>query len=465
MIPQVSVERLRAAVTSVFEGRKEPDIEDFQPGLLSIQESPPGTLPRAVIYLIGSLFFVLLVWATFGRLDIIAGAEGRLVPQTYVKIVQPAEAGIVKEIAVREGQSVVAGQVLMRMDTALADADARTLANEIALRRLQLRRIDAELTGSPLVRKQDDTELFRQIEAQYQAHRQAYLDAVAQEKYVLEKARHDLASAEEVKIKLAQVVPVYQRSAAAYEKLGKEGFMGTIMVEEKLRDRIEKEQDFKAQDATVKSLQATIAQSEKRLAQATSNYRSQLQNERVETEAQLKKFEQERSKHAHKSELLELRAPQAGIVKDIATHTSGTVVSPGAVLMNVVPYEEPLQAEVLVKNEDVGFVHSGQKAKIKLVAYPFQKYGMIDGTVVHVGADASDGAAPTDKGKGQQSASPLTYKALVRLDDQALEMDGKHLKLSSGMQVIAEIHQGSRTVMEYLLSPVQKAWMEAARER
>lgn len=462
----MTIARLRGAVTSLFDGAREPGIDDFMPGLLSIQESPPGTLPRAVIYLIGTLFFVLLVWATFGRLDIIAGAEGRLVPQTYVKIVQPADAGIVKEIAVREGQEVQAGQVLMRMDTAVADADARTLRSEIALKRLQLRRIDAELAGTPLARGADDTDLFAQIKAQYEAHRQAYLDTVAQERHVLEKARHDLASAEEVRSKLAQVVPVYRRSAAAYEKLGKEGFMGAILVEEKLRDRIEKEQDLRAQESTVRSLEAAIAQSEKRLAQATSNYRSQLQNERVETQAQLKKLEEEMSKLSHKSDLLELRAPQAGIVKDIATHTPGTVVSQGAVLMNVVPYEEPLQAEVLVKNEDVGFVHSGQKAKIKLMAYPFQKYGMIDGTVVHVGADASESAPAGGAGAaGQAPASPLTYKALVRLDGQTLETDGKRLNLSAGMQVVAEIHQGSRTVMEYLLSPVQKAWMEAARER
>ena len=459
------VARLRAAVTSLFDGRKDPEIEDFLPGLLSIQESPPATLPRAVVYLIGSLFFVLLVWATFGRLDIIAGAEGRLVPQTYVKIVQPAEGGIVKEIAVREGQAVQAGQVLMRMDAVAADADARTLRNEMALKRLQLRRIDAELSGAPLVRGRDDTELFAQIDAQYQAHRLAYLDAVAQERHVLEKARHDLASAEEVQVKLAQVVPVYQRSAAAYEKLGRQGFMGTILVEEKQRDRIEKEQDLRAQAATVKSLQAAIAQSERRLAQATSNYRSQLQNERVETVSQAKKLEEEIAKLAHKSDLLELKAPQAGVVKDIATHTPGTVVSPGAVLMNVVPDEEPLQAEVLVKNEDVGFVHAGQKAKVKLMAYPFQKYGMIGGTVVHVGADASDAAAAMQDRSKAPAASPLTYKALVRLDAQTLETDGQQLKLSPGMQIVAEIHQGSRTVMEYLLSPVRKAWMEAARER
>ena len=165
----------------------------------------------------------------------------------------------------------------------------------------------------------------------------------------------------------------------------------------------------------------------------------------------------------HKANLLELRAPQAGIIKDLATHTVGTVVQPGTVLMSLVPHDEPLQAEVFVRNEDVGFVYADQKARIKLSAYPFQKYGMIEGTVVHLGADAADPAS--DKSRDPRAAPQSNYKALVRLERQSLEIEGETLKLAAGMQVIAEIHQGRRTVMEYLLSPVRKAFHEAGRER
>ncbi len=149
-----------------------PDALDFAPGLLAIQESPPARLPRAVMYLVLGLFFIMLAWAVFGKLDIIASAEGRLVPQTYVKIVQPADAGIVQEILVREGQAVVAGQILMRMDTQLTDADARTIDNELRLKAMLLRRIDAELAGQDMARRKEDSpELFAQIGNQHRAHR------------------------------------------------------------------------------------------------------------------------------------------------------------------------------------------------------------------------------------------------------------------------------------------------------
>ena len=124
--------------------------------------------------------------------------------------------------------------------------------------------------------------------------------------------------------------------------------------------------------------------------------------------------------------------------------------------MNVVPRSEPLQAEVLLGNEDAGFVAVGQKAQIKVAAYTFQKYGLLEGKVVHVAADATQ----------PQGAQTLTYRALVELAKQSLTgPDGESLALSPGMIVAAEIHQGRRSVLEYLLSPVQKVATEAARER
>lgn len=444
------------------------DVLDFAPGLLSIQESPPAKLPRALLHCVVALFLILLLWASVGKLDIVASADGRLVPQTYVKIVQPAEAGIVQEILVGEGQSVEAGQVLMRMDAKLTEADARTIRNEHELKRLQLRRIDAELGGLPIrAAAGDSPDILVQVSNQYAAHRQAYQDALAQEQAILGKTRHDLQAAEELARKLRETVPTYRKSAAAFEKLGHDGFYSPLASEEKQRDRIEKEQDLRAQEATVASLKSTLTASERKLAQITSNYRSELHNERVETESQFRKLREELEKIEHKSGLLALRAPQRGVIKDLATHTAGTVVSPGTVLMSLVPHDEPLHAEVLVRNEDVGFVHVDQHVKLKLAAYPFQKYGMIDGTVTHLGPDAADVAAGAARPSGETSeaAAALRYKALVRLHTQQLETDGKHLRLSPGMQVIAEVHQGQRSVMEYLLSPLLKAWHEAGRER
>ncbi|MDD4950695.1 HlyD family type I secretion periplasmic adaptor subunit [Sulfuricurvum sp.] len=459
----------------MVESRREPvsrEALEFSSGLLSIQEAPPGKLPKTVMYLVLILFALLLGWAIFGKLDIVASAEGRLIPQSYVKIVQPSEAGIVQDIFIHEGDSVTAGQLLMKMDANSTLSDSNSVEGEMKMRSLQLRRIDAELGKGVLTQMSNDpSDLFMQAQQQYNAHRSAYHDAYAQEEQTLKKAQEDYRSAQEVLNKLEQTLPTYQKNASAYASLAKDGFASVMEAKDKEREMIEKAQDLKAQVATVAGLKAAITASEKKLMQITSNDQSQLENERLDAQSQYKRLTQEWGKNVHKTSLLELRAPQSGTIKDLATHTRGTVVSPGTVLMSLVPHDDPLQAEVMIKNEDVGFVHAGQKVKLKLTAYPFQKYGMIDGEVIYVGADAmQQQTQPTQQNTSEKDNSStqsniLNYKALVRLHTQTLTVEDKQLALTPGMQVMAEIHLGKRTVMEYLLSPVQKAWQESGRER
>lgn len=439
----------------------------FAPPLLRLQESPPNPLGHKVLWAILILVAGLVVWALVGKLDIVAVAEGKLVPQSYLKIVQPSEAGIVKEILVQEGETVSVGQVLMRMDTLLTEADAKSLEAEFARKRLALRRIDAELSGKPFQLESGDPPLLaREIEAQYRANRTALEAALAEESSHLLKARQDLSAAEQVRAKLTDTLPHYRDQEEAFDRLAQKGFAGALTVSDKRRERIEKEQELKTQKHVIESARASIMQSEKKLAQIDSDYRRQLYAERNDVDNALDKLTQEIAKQSHRKDLLELKSSQAAIVKDLAT-TIGTVVQPGTVLLTLVPTEDTLRAEVWVSNEDIGFVRPGRSVKLKFAAYPFQKYGMIEGTVEHVSADAADNANNHDAPQNEEkrNSMPLLFKALVALKTMKLEMDGERFPLNAGMQTSAEILLGSRTVAEYLLSPVQKAWHEAARER
>lgn len=171
------------------------------------------------------------------------------------------------------------------------------------------------------------------------------------------------------------------------------------------------------------------------------------------------------AKQAHKQDLLELKALQDGVVKDLATHTVGTVVQPGTVMLTLVPKDETLRAEVWVSNEDIGFVHPGQAVKVKVAAFPFQKYGMAEGRVQYVSADAQDNNGQEAGINQERRTQLMAYKALVTLETAQLEIDGRSLPLNAGMQASAEILLGNQTVMQYLISPVRKAFHEAARER
>lgn len=446
------------------------DTRDFLPPLLRIQKRPPAPLSGWMLKLLITLLVAMLLWAIFGRLDIVAVTDGKLVPSTYLKIVQPAEQGIVKEILVKEGQTVKEGQVLIRMDPVLTGADVNAIRTEVQNKRIALRRIDAQMAGTSFVRQKDDpADLFAQVETQYRANVQAYENALRQERKLLEKVRNDLAGAQATKAKLEQVLPHYVEQEKAFDKLAKDGFAGRIMYTDKQRERIEKEQDLRTQEFTIRSNQALLEQSESRIAQITSDYRRLLQTERVEAAVQFERAQQELAKHEHRFGLLELRAPQSGVVKDLATHTVGTVASPGTILMTLVPEGDDMLAEVWVSNQDVGFIRPGQDVKLKLVAFQFQKYGMVEGKVRQVSGDATEAPSANTRSDAlagrDRPMAPLSFRALVSLKSQHLDADGERYPLTSGMQVAGEIHLGTRTILEYVLSPVKKAWHEAARER
>ena len=456
--------RLRTITARLFGAA--PDETVFVPEALPVEDRPASPLPRFVLRACVALVAALAVWAALGELDIVAVAEGRLVPASQLQIVQPPEQGVVREILVREGELVAAGQLLMRMESRLTDADLSVVKQELALRRLQLRRIDAELAGEKLAREASDPgELYAEIEAQWAANRRALEDALAQERSVLERSRQTHAAAAEIKAKLEQTLPHYRAQEEAYAKLARQGYAGNLAAQDKTRERIEKEQDLRAQVHALESATALMAQSERRLAQIQSEYRQKLQAERVEAYAAVQRLGEERGKQEHKQGRLELRAPQAGTVKDLATHTPGTVVGPGVIIMTLVPADEQLRAEVWVSNQDVGFVHAGQRVKLKLAAFLFQKYGMLEGRVLRVSADAAEQAPAAGARGDSQRALPAAYKMVVELDAQHLDAGGHRYAIAPGMLVTAEVKLGTRTVLEYLLSPVQAAFHEAGRER
>ena len=440
--------------------------------LFEITACDPGQSTRMVLWTLCALFGVTLLWASFARLDIVAVAEGRLVPETYVKVVQPAESGVVREILVQEGQNVIKGDVLLRLDPTVASADHRSAVSQLALKRLELRRIEAQLTGLTLrSNPSDDPVLFAQVRSDGAARERAHRDQIAQEEATRERAVGELAAARETLSKLERTQGSYEQSAEAYEKLAKDKLVGSLDADEKRRNAVEHAQDLKSQAASVASLESSLRAQQNRLLQLESEYRSSFNQERIQLLNEANQLEEEVRKQGYREGLLELRAPQDGIVKELATTTIGAVVQPGTVLLTLVPKEEPLLAEVYIRNEDVGFVREGQPVRIKLSAYPFTRYGMLEGSVTTLSADASraNGQPTQDNANSDQRAKADTlqspFKAIVSLQRQTLDVSEMHLPIVAGMHVQAEIREGSRTVLEYLLSPVRQVASEAGGER
>jgi hemolysin D len=198
----------------------------------------------------------------------------------------------------------------------------------------------------------------------------------------------------------------------------------------------------------------------------------------AEVERKRDRLEQELIKAQSKTDRTQLKAPIAGTVQQLAVTTVGQVVTSGQALLTLVPADGPIEVEVTIANKDIGFVHPGQPAAVKVEAFPFTRYGTIDGEVAKVSRDAVNERDATDLSDAATAARPqlgtpsqtshtqnLVFPATIRLRQRTINVDGKEVPLSPGMAVTVEIKTGQRRAIDYLLSPLREIATQAGRER
>jgi hemolysin D len=442
------------------EGKLSVKRQDFSPRLLSVVKHPPPPLPRVLLWVMLVLVTLLLILAVNGRLDIVARAEGSLIPQTRLKIVQPLEDGRIARLLVSEGEQVKQGQLLALMDDELNQGSIQRLDGELRLARMHLRRVEAELVGEPPTQIEgEDSVHFSRLQDEYLNNRAAHEQEKRELNANMERVGQELLAAKERVHMLEESLPLYLEEEEAFIKLAKAGYSDKIARIERQRERIEAQQELQAQNYQVDALRARVKESGARLRALDAKYRRSLYEQLDQLETKIAALEKELADEQYRNRLLRLTAPADGIVKELSATTEGAVIPAGNVLMSLVPSDEPLKAEVMVSHRDVGFVKKGQEARIKLTSYEFQRFGVLEAVVEQVSPDAlqSSKDGQLDHGQG--------YRVLLNLERQYLESGARHFELRSGMQVSAELRLGTRSVLEYLLSPIVKGISSAGQER
>ena len=457
----------------------------FLPAALSLQETPVHPAPRRAAIAICALFVIAIVWATLGQVDIVAVAAGRIVVSERTKTLQPLERSVVKRVLVKDGDSVQAGQVLVELDATITNADTasvqeqlnaaavdeeRAIALMAALSSGKPPRLGAGQAANPAAGHAANTATSATSSAatrpapaptsgpstasQLQAE---WLDISARLSRLRAEQAHreaELATVRELIAKLEATLPIAQLREADIKGLADQGFVAGHAGQDRTRERIEQERDLATQRARLAEAQAALVES----ANARSSYLAETQralsDHQVQANLKRQQLTQERSKAEQRNRLTQLTAPTSGTVQQVAVHTEGGVVTEAQVLMVIVPKDAQVTAEVVIDNKDIGFVNAGQVAEIKLETFPFTRYGTISATVKSVAADAVN-----DDKRG------AIFPAVLTLAQNTIAVDGKRIALSPGMNVTAEIKTGRRRVIEYLLSPVQRAMSESLGER
>lgn len=426
------------------------------PPILEVTEEPAHWLLWLLPALIMAVAGAALLWAVVGELDIVVAAQGTLLPSGRVKVIQPPEQRVVRAILVTEGQRVTAGQRLLEFDTADAQADRARLAKELSAARLRAARVRAELTGAAdfavpagaaAARVADE----RRLLAAERARLAGEVAALRQERDRALASREGTAA---TIAKLEALLPLIRARVEARRTLVEHQYASTTDYLALRQELVTTESDLRIQQAALREAELAAAAAAERMDQAGRAAERDQAAELVEAETRAASLAEDLAKAEQRLEALTLVAPEDGTVHELALHTVGGVVQAAQPLMKLVPAGATLEAEATVLNRDVGFVTAGQPVRVKLDAFPFTKYGVVEGRVLAVSSDAV-----TDEKRGP------VYTVRVALDRQDISVNGRALPLGPGLSATVDIRTGTRRIIDYLLLPVFKSVQEAMRER
>lgn len=453
----------------------------FLPAALEIVETPPSPTGRAIVATIAVLFCAALLWSWWGTIDIVASATGKIVPSERTKIIQPFETGVVRAIRVQDGQAVRAGDVLVELDPTVNGAERDHLQNDLLAERLNVARLRAALaagddhaadfiapTGADPILVSTQRQL---LQNQVTEHR-AKIAALARQQAQKEAEQ---ATTGATIHKLQAMIPVVQQRVDIRRTLMERELSSKVAYFEILQLLVEQQEELSVQKSHLHEAEAAVAAIRETRGQAVAEYRKSLSDELTKAEQKVSGLAQDLIKAERKTNLQRLTAPVDGVVQQLAIHTVGGVVTPAQALLVIVPSDSRLEIEAMISNRDIGFVHTGQQAEIKIDTFNFTRYGLLQGEVLNVSQDAIIRDQPQDRsgdrrlGAQNDSSEPkgqeLNYSARISLDRTKMQVEDRMVDLSPGMAVTVEIKTGSRTVLSYLVSPLLRYQQDVLHER
>lgn len=429
----------------------------FLPAALELSESPPHALGR-VLALIISLFFVLaIIWAALSEVDIVAVAQGKVVPTGHIKVVQPFQSGVLSEINVSEGTHVNAGDVVFRLDN--TEATANRAKAQLALTHAELAKTTAEalLSDDPVASFSPSGDIdpnlielgARIVEQKIATHREQIAETQAELRRLEIEATALSQSQISQKASVDELASLHDRLKNLERlDLATKSEVSDLAIRLGAANAQYEQLAFAIEQNKVEQQKSRLT-----LAMLRSDFIGKLNEQLTAAKQDMMVAEQEIQQTDQRARLHILRAPVSGTVNELLVHTVGAVVSPSQKLMTIVPDDAELVVEAALENRDVGFVKAGQDAEVKLEAFPFTRFGVLDARVTAVSADA---IVDPDRG-------PL-FKVLVQPAEFKTKPESP-VRLSPGMRATVEITTGKRTVLEFFFAPLLRYKDEAIRVR
>ena len=435
---------------------------EFLPAAEEIVETPAAPLGALVVWLVTLLLIVALAWSYFGRIDIVAVANGKISTEGSTKIIQPAVSGVVTNINVHEGQRVKKGETLLALDKTTAEKDVATANQSLNAARVErdiLRRLAVDGNTDEIINNADLPDEVKAMLRQF-ASSQAALSAARQQAVngTISNYQQQLQFNQQAKNQLeTNAQNLKNRKAEIEKQLPNANPVDKLRLQNELSNI---DQRITSADSAVLGQNQQLLQSQSALTQAQNQSQTQIaetnsafNNQIIASEKRIIELENNLVKARQVLAQTTITAPVDGTVLSLTVKTIGGVVNAGQQLAQIVPEKVPLYVDAALDNQDVGFVKPGQRVVVKVATYPFQRYGYLEGTVENISPDAIQ-----DDKKG------LIYKAKIKLNDEKSSKQNQ-LKLLPGMSVSAEITTGQRRIIEFFLDPLMTKADESLKVR
>lgn len=418
----------------------------------------PSPRMSALMGALVALVAVFITWSAFAHITEFTAGHGRVIPASKIQVVQNLEGGIVREILAREGAMVREGEVLVRIDPTIADASLGEAREKIFGLKVLIARLEAEVGGMPLTFPQ----AVLDVRADLANHQRDHFEARARElqaalaAFELQEAQRSQEIVE-IRGKIAtsrRSLELAREELAMIRNLEKDraASRAELITSETKVNEIEGA--LSAAELALPRLEAAVAEIRNRRQEKLSNFRGDALQRLTSARVELSAAEEASRSSADKVTRTTVRAPATGIVKTVSVTTPGQVIQPGHNLMEIVPLNDTLLVEAQVRPQDVGFLHPGQTAKVKITAYDSAIFGSLPARVEQIGADS----ITTEKGE-------TYYLIRVRTETSQLEYRGQSLPIIPGMVADVDVITGSKTVLTYLTKPFIRLRDVAMRER
>jgi hemolysin D len=464
-----------------WSARRLPAEREFLPAALEIIETPVSPAGRIMMAAVALLILIGVLWASVSHIDIVATANGRVIPSGQIKLIQPLQIGLVKQIAVADGDHVRANDILVELDPTTNAADRDRYAHDLEQSELDVARLRAFLAGSeaafqvppgvdPITAEMERGQLIQQL-AEERAKLAGLDRQVAEKMAEREQARATIE-------KIDASLPLLSDKLSIYNKLREQQYSSEITRLDAQRAVYEARHDRDAAVHEVAGAAAAIQALQAQRSETEAEFRRQALDDMRKAQQAVSEQHDELVKATKLTGLQVLRAPVDGTVEQLAIHTNGGVVQPAQTLMVIVPNGSKLEIEAMLANRDAGFVHAGQPVEVKVEAFSYTRYGLLHGVVRSVSRDAlrSERDAPDPdrdssaqksgtQGAASAGATDTAYVARITLNEDSIRTEQGLKPIEPGMTVTAEIKTGERRIISYLLSPFMRYGHEALRER